>query len=1493
MTGWERLRKALFDTHYRLVEGEAASGKWIALVFIVEALQLASFAFGSHLREPIAWNHADPVKDTLYPFGISPYINSFHDGQGAWFYAALSVVSMIFILWGLVLYKSYNEKREEKIDMRLLRISARFFSGLFFLPTFGILFGFGYVLIEDNNAWSGVVTIYAGIFSMILAALFLAASAVFVLTNFDMNSESESFTAKPHARVDFLYLMVKTILTITYTCSEKHGILLGVFALTTIYLAFSFTWYVPYFNFFTAQVQCALTWLVAWVAIAACTTTLPHDDENDDATPLVVLLLGSPLVVFSSILAVRSRRQYVIDSDVKELGSPFEVEMKGRFFVQHIRTQMNLQTEANNMEGDNEVSSEDLKTVEEWFAFSAKRFPQSSMIYTLWGCFHFAYDRNHLMGQNQFSKSTDRGPKVDEIWVIARYRHFAELSLSYVSEALVNYLDYQKHLQQAQLHDKEASMQIVNFWAALMDSHPDLSKLHAVGSEINEHVRKAYTHFEALMALHNGSPQDLRSYGSFLSDIMYDKERGQMLINRAEEVEYMRSKSHGLLTTNNKVDIFDDRNAIVTISGQKSRLGEILDFNPGACRVFGYTRNEIVSKNINSIIPNPFSEFHDQFLTNYIDSGIGVVINQTRLLFAKHKTGNIFPVYLLVRQVSGDGNSASFIGVMKQIITDDEYMFIDHNGVVMYWTSGCVRLFSSLGNPTDSVPVEDVIETYQSNRDNFLGARGGHFAHTNCDVDYDMVAWVDEIEIHGVRFDIVRIRHSKVGEATISRKIDSDNALNINFLNGNEDKESVCSDVSGALDDIKEESHSLAGSSTRGGASGYLGPRSPRSPTYSEPEKKSINFLSAGAVDSASPRAGHAHGTSSRKKGGPKSVASVGGSSHNSRMTKASVNSVDMVRQLVWSKQRNMTSGGLRRLKRFFLATALIVIAAVIISYVVEDVLLSQYKTQLEDIQHSEHRRYLFRGIGYQVASLLYVNQGSLLPADEAYARTTLLEYAESLESLQTNLFSVAASTGGAQQKLNEDPSIEIVENHGGSLEYRNVNLHEVVTQWVSKARLLGETPLTEFSLSDETVYFIKENTVGEPTTALNYSSNLFEESTQGFAGNIKLAELICSVVAVGIVFLVLVFAFRPTISHVQDNKMKVLMLFLDLPRAQVKKLHASSRKRVGSMSDDGDFQNFVEDNAQAHEENEDNVFMEKPEEAVDVDVMGASAAYGGADMTRHSKAENQKRSIMLKISFLLLFCIAYFVGTYFWSVSITNQSVSAATTINWAGRRRNLALDTLYFTREAHLESNSTVRQELFATAVAGVAFTRHVHHALLYGNSELNLDATVRADAKQDELLFDNACGSFSTSGCEEFHDGLVTHGLSATLDEYNKYALHDISSFVYDATDADLHSEGIDFMTSLQRYWLNEALIESEHLYLAHVDTVISSFLNSRMWLMLGCIFLLLCLFQFFYMPLIRQLHEDSQRTRALLMIIPIEVMESVKSIRQFFNTHLINM
>jgi two-component system, LuxR family, sensor kinase FixL len=94
--------------------------------------------------------------------------------------------------------------------------------------------------------------------------------------------------------------------------------------------------------------------------------------------------------------------------------------------------------------------------------------------------------------------------------------------------------------------------------------------------------------------------------------------------------------------------------------------GHIEAFNAGAERLFGYRASEVLGRNVNTLMPDPYHSEHDAYMTRYLTTGEKRIIGIGREVIGRRKDGSTFPVHLSVGEMAIDGQR-KFTGILHDL----------------------------------------------------------------------------------------------------------------------------------------------------------------------------------------------------------------------------------------------------------------------------------------------------------------------------------------------------------------------------------------------------------------------------------------------------------------------------------------------------------------------------------------------------------------------------------------------------------------------------------------------------------------------------------------------------------------------------------------------------------------------------------------------------------------------------------------------------------
>jgi len=145
--------------------------------------------------------------------------------------------------------------------------------------------------------------------------------------------------------------------------------------------------------------------------------------------------------------------------------------------------------------------------------------------------------------------------------------------------------------------------------------------------------------------------------------------------------------------------------------------GIIQSTNLAGEKLFGYSFDEMVGKNINMLMPEPDHSLHNQYIENYLNTGNAKIIGKGREVMGKRKNGTTFPLELSVNEVeTPDGKL--FAGILRDITIkkEEEKRKAQHLALIMEMSTPVLKLWEQvlllpIVGMVDSKRVQMIMET--------------------------------------------------------------------------------------------------------------------------------------------------------------------------------------------------------------------------------------------------------------------------------------------------------------------------------------------------------------------------------------------------------------------------------------------------------------------------------------------------------------------------------------------------------------------------------------------------------------------------------------------------------------------------------------------------------------------------------------------------------------------------------------------------------------
>ncbi|GAX78754.1 hypothetical protein CEUSTIGMA_g6191.t1 [Chlamydomonas eustigma] len=242
---------------------------------------------------------------------------------------------------------------------------------------------------------------------------------------------------------------------------------------------------------------------------------------------------------------------------------------------------------------------------------------------------------------------------------------------------LVSYVEQQRAFRLAMKVNKEAFVATGDFWLSLLSAKVPLTMLCKKVAKLDACVEEATSTYRQLLEVSPDNWMLLRMYATFLEFVKNDPwgasknyveaERLMRIEEEGKRNAFLTDTTVGL--TNGRGHIAknaDDNTQAVIIMNAKCIIQNV---NKVACDLSGYTQEELRGQNVKMLIPRPFSDQHDQYVLNHVQTGKATILDKDTDLVCLHKDRYVFGVTLWVTKLSGFGLDSMFMGMLQALPT--------------------------------------------------------------------------------------------------------------------------------------------------------------------------------------------------------------------------------------------------------------------------------------------------------------------------------------------------------------------------------------------------------------------------------------------------------------------------------------------------------------------------------------------------------------------------------------------------------------------------------------------------------------------------------------------------------------------------------------------------------------------------------------------------------------------------------------------------------
>jgi len=279
-------------------------------------------------------------------------------------------------------------------------------------------------------------------------------------------------------------------------------------------------------------------------------------------------------------------------------------------------------------------------------------------------------------------------------------------------------------------------------------------------------------------------------------------------------------------------------------------------------------------------------------------------------------------------------------------------------------------------------------------------------------------------------------------------------------------------------------------------------------------------------------------------------------------------------------------------------------------------------------------------------------------------------------------------------------------------------------------------------------------------------------------------------------------------------------------------------------------------------------------------------------------------------MSITLIVAVIYFSVTVWVSFSLAESMVDAPSVTNAAGLRR--AIITLSMHRLRIYITGGKMNGGFYMLGedvLVAVDFAKKLQLGLMVGSEELGIRGYVReeeTDEIQKILLFEDGCKvpleQFMPPDwlepCKTFDKGITQHGLAGmfqhwvdeitTLVEYANVLNADHSTSTYrdlkNTNDTLTLWEPYKTLSTLEVHYLQPLLKNSVDAYVDNTNSIVERAESQQLWALVALLTVAVA-YDFVVQKLVQSLDTEMKRTRALLLMVPDDVLQKLPKLRKF--------
>ena len=664
------------------------------------------------------------------------------------------LIFIVLVIYTLHLLSNYILKSQSIIGLLLTIYEFECIVNIPFLKILFAVFSFSGDSLEIAPLikTKSLIHIFMIVISILLTICYLVLIILFHMTLFEFGAIHGKIRAAFTSSTEVKLVLCKFFLVLVYQFIRHELALSLITFVISVFLLFDFLGKQPFINNSIIKLYYTLYLLFVWSGFICVVSYILKDTEFEGG--ILLLLLGYPFIILTIItkdLEYSMERVFEYVGDKYKDG--YKVLMEIEYFLKledsledkiKPREQKILYFYINNFErncADPDCSLKQflnitlsiehfsdmkiclLQHAEMLYKTAVSKYPFNAKLRLSYAIFLYKRLNKKQKGTNEILLLNRYTTNLEDSFLIYRAQRFIEEENEGHSDKesnskIVNSATYKAILNNIKVLIGKITNHYIDFWTILAISDESKSenfqKMSRIGTKISKFNEDLISDFERLERVNLFDQDTIKLYSQYLSEILNNHSLANTYNNKLVELEQRRHQfnEENLFDMNYKAMARSEDYKYIVIGGAPNNFNTICNISLCVCPNFGFSKEELIGKPLDYILPELFCIQHKKVLVEKVEEfkKTMLVKNKTMSLkvrsepkviqtFAKTKMKYLVPVKMKVALVaSEEGNIfgiSRIIAPTHSLISNEEqivHILTDNELVIQNFTPNAAKL---------------------------------------------------------------------------------------------------------------------------------------------------------------------------------------------------------------------------------------------------------------------------------------------------------------------------------------------------------------------------------------------------------------------------------------------------------------------------------------------------------------------------------------------------------------------------------------------------------------------------------------------------------------------------------------------------------------------------------------------------------------------------------------------------------------------------------